>query len=84
MWIPCVPLLPSIARLRLLYVQVGFVPKYLQRKLLTIKHHSTMEKKELSPFVQGMLALRKHEIEEASHHINEERNKRMNFITRIF
>lgn len=43
-----------------------------------------MEKKELSPFVQGMLALRKHEIEEASHHINEEQNKRMNFITRIF
>lgn len=43
-----------------------------------------MEKKELSPFVQGMLALRKYEIEEASHHINEERNKKMNFITRIF
>ena len=35
-----------------------------------------MSKTELSPFVQAMLALRKHEIEEASHHINEERNKK--------
>lgn len=43
-----------------------------------------MEKKELSPFVQAMLALRKLEIENASHHINEERNKKINFITRIF
>lgn len=43
-----------------------------------------MEKKELSPFVEAMLLLRKHEIEEASHHINEDRNKKMNFITRIF
>ena len=39
-----------------------------------------MSKTELSTFVQAMLALRKHEIEEASHHINEERNKNMNFI----
>ena len=43
-----------------------------------------MEKNEPSAFVQAMLVLRKHEIEEASHHINEERNKKMNFITRIF
>lgn len=39
-----------------------------------------MSKPELSPFVQAMLALRKHEIEEASHHINEEHNKKINFI----
>ncbi len=43
-----------------------------------------MSKTELSPFVQAMLALRKHEIEEASHHINEERNKSMNFIKAQF
>lgn len=40
--------------------------------------------KEISSFVKAMLELRKHEIEESSHHINEERNKKMNFITRIF
>ena len=43
-----------------------------------------MSKTELSPFVQAMLELRKHEIEEASHHINEERNKSMNFIRAQF
>ena len=43
-----------------------------------------MDDKELSPFVQAMLLLRKHEIEEASHHINEERNKSMNFIRSQF
>ena len=43
-----------------------------------------MKNKELSPFVQAMLLLRKYEIEEASHHINEERNKKINFIRAQF
>lgn len=43
-----------------------------------------MDDKELSPFVQAMLLLRKHEIEEASHHINEEHNKKINFIKAQF
>ena len=41
-------------------------------------------KQELSPFVQAMLLLRKHEIKESSHHINEERNKKMNHIVAYF
>lgn len=43
-----------------------------------------MKNKELSPFVQAVLLLRKYEIEEASHHINEERNKNINFIRAQF
>lgn len=44
MWLPCVPLLPSFTRLRLLYVQVGVMPKNVQRKFLTIKHFTIMKK----------------------------------------